>query len=314
MNNEDYYFFWIYNATAQKHGDIGSISVGNYAVNKYTADVRVWQVSHEVSYGDDGALVTTNDLERLQDELRKKRGINSASIEQYRPAHLAKRIISREQAQSAVRLPIIQRSSNTRQLTCWKDSDHLISKLGRSPIISSSPGYRAYAEVDAIAFKPKYQETYTGPLCENRVKLFLAKPAESSFRIVLDSNSPKGDCITIEGTDSCEVKGIRLVDWSKNGRLRSRTLCFGYTKAMRSSCGRRSSTTQQRTSLSGQMSTISLTSITRPTLLRRTVNTNSRLKAFHPTAISFFPPLERPLLLITIKRFVSTKRNRFNSR
>src|SRR5882672_8227397 len=48
MNNRDYYFFWIYNATAQKERDIGSISVGNYAVNKHTADVRVWQVSKDV--------------------------------------------------------------------------------------------------------------------------------------------------------------------------------------------------------------------------------------------------------------------------
>ena len=81
MNNTDYYFFWIYNATAQKARDIGSISVGNYAVNKHTADVRVWQVSHDVSYGDDGVLVTTNELERLQEELRTKQGIDSTAIQ-----------------------------------------------------------------------------------------------------------------------------------------------------------------------------------------------------------------------------------------
>lgn len=28
MNNDDYYFFWIYNATAQKERDTGSISAG----------------------------------------------------------------------------------------------------------------------------------------------------------------------------------------------------------------------------------------------------------------------------------------------
>jgi hypothetical protein len=63
MNNGAYYFFWIYNATAQKERDIGSISVGNYAVNKYTADVRVWQVSNDVFHGEDGVLVTTSELE-----------------------------------------------------------------------------------------------------------------------------------------------------------------------------------------------------------------------------------------------------------
>src|ERR1700722_5609208 len=35
MNNKDYYFFWVFNATAQKAADIGSISVGNYAVNMH---------------------------------------------------------------------------------------------------------------------------------------------------------------------------------------------------------------------------------------------------------------------------------------
>ena len=64
-----------------KARDIGSISVGNYAVNKHTADARAWQVSHDVSYGDDGVLVTTNE------ELRAKRGIDSTAIQQYRAAH-----------------------------------------------------------------------------------------------------------------------------------------------------------------------------------------------------------------------------------
>lgn len=219
MNNKDYYFFWIYNATAQKERDIGSISVGNYAVNKHTADVRAWQVSHDVSFGDDGVLVTQNELERLQEELRKKHGITPASIQEYRSAHLAKRIIPPEHAQSALRLPVTKRSADTAEVSCWSDSNHLISRLGRSPIISSGAGYRAYAEVEATAFKPKYQETYTGSLCENRVRLFLAKADGPSFQILLDSNSPKGDCVTVEGAESCEVKGIQLVDWSRDGKF-----------------------------------------------------------------------------------------------
>jgi hypothetical protein len=219
MNNKDYYFFWIYNATAQKERDIGFISVGNYAVNKHTADVRAWQVSHDVSFGDDGVLVIQNELERLQEELRKKHNITPGSIQEYRSAHLAKRIIPHEQAQSAARLPITERSADTAEVSCWSDSDHLISRLGRSPIISSRAGYRAYAEVEAIAFKPKYQETYAGSLCENRVRLFVAKANGSSFQLLLDSNSSKGDCVTVEGAESCEVKGIQLVDWSRDGTL-----------------------------------------------------------------------------------------------
>jgi hypothetical protein len=219
MNNRDYYFFWVYSVTAQKQGDTGSISVGNYAVNKHTADVRVWQVSGDVFYGDDGVLVTSNEIERLEEELRKMYGIDSRLIQEYRSGHLAKRIIPREQAQSAVRLPITERLSETAEVSCWKDSDHLISRMGRSPIISSSSGYRAYTEVKAIALRPQYQETYSGLLCENSVFLFLAKDGVSNFQILLDSSLPKSDCIIIEARDSCEVNGIHLVDWSKDGRF-----------------------------------------------------------------------------------------------
>ncbi len=219
MNNKDYYFFWIYNTTAQAKRDIGSISVGNYAVNKHTADIRAWHVSDEVFHGNDGELVAGDDLGRLQEELRKKHRFNVGLIQEYRLAHLADKIIPREQAQSAVQLPTTERSRNTAELSCWKDSDHLISRLGRSPIASSSAGYRAYAEVKATAFKPKYQETYSGSLCENTVKLFVAKDPASKFEVVIDSSQPKSDCITVEARDSCEVKGVRILDWSKDGRI-----------------------------------------------------------------------------------------------
>jgi hypothetical protein len=118
-----------------------------------------------------------------------------------------------------VRLPITERSKDTAEVSCWKDSDHLLSRLGRSSVVASSAGYRAYAEVKAVAFRPKYQESYSGPLCENGIKLFLAKSGESSFQVLLDSSFPKNDCITVEGGESCDVKGIQLVDWSKDGRF-----------------------------------------------------------------------------------------------
>jgi hypothetical protein len=219
LNNKVYYFFWVYNTTAQKQGDIGSISVGNIAVNKHTADVRVWQVSYDTYYGDDGVLVNATDLERLQNELRKRHAIDSTAVQQYRSAHLAKRIIPRELAQSAVRLPVTERSKDTTEISCWKTSEHLISRLGRSSIISSSAGDRAYTEAEAIAFKPKYRETYSGPLCENSMRLFLAKASESSFQIILDSSQSVNECITIGGTDSCGVKGIQVVDWSRDGKF-----------------------------------------------------------------------------------------------
>lgn len=219
MNDKDYYFFWIYNTTAQRQRDIGSISVGNYAVNKHTADIRAWHVSDEVFHGNDGELVATNELEQLQEELRKKHGLDSTLIHEYRFAHLANKIIPREQAQAAVRLPITDRSRNTGELSCWKDGEHVISRLGRSPIFSSSAGYRAYAEVKATAFRPRYQETYSGSLCENNVKLFFSRDGGSKFQTLLGSDSPQKDCAIVEGSEACEVNGIQLVDWSKDGRL-----------------------------------------------------------------------------------------------
>jgi hypothetical protein len=219
MNNAGYYFFWVYNKTARKRGEIGSISVGNYAVNKRTADVRVWSVSDDVFHEDDGVLVTSNELDRMQAELRTKRGIDPGSIQRYRSEHLAARIIPRDAAQSAQPLPITDRLSDTAELSCWKDSQHFISRQGRSSIFSSSAGSRAYVEVSAIAFKPKYQETYTGPLCENSIRLFLAKDGASDFQVLFDSTKPKNDCVTIAGKAWCAVKGIRLVDWSKDGRF-----------------------------------------------------------------------------------------------
>jgi hypothetical protein len=139
MNRKDYYFFWIYNATAQAQRDIGSISVGNCAVNKHTADMREWHVSDEVFHGNDGELVEANDLEQLQEELRKKYGIDPSLIQEYRSAHLANKIIPRDQAQSGVQLPVTERSRNTAELSCWKDSEHLILRLGRGPVTSSTP-------------------------------------------------------------------------------------------------------------------------------------------------------------------------------
>jgi hypothetical protein len=126
---------------------------------------------------------------------------------------------SREQEQSVVHLPVSERSRNTAELSCWKDRDHFISRLGRSPVISSSAGYRAYAEVKATALRPEFEDTYSGPLCVNTIKLFVAKQGASSFQVVLDSSLPKSDCAIVEGKDSCEVNGIQLVDWSEDGRF-----------------------------------------------------------------------------------------------
>ncbi|HEY4739653.1 MAG TPA: hypothetical protein VIH76_03570 [Candidatus Acidoferrales bacterium] len=219
MNNREYYFFWGCSCTDQKPGDIGSNSVGNYAVHKHTGDVRAWQVSHDVLYGDDGTLVAAKELEQLQDELRNKHGIDSMSVQKYRFVHLANKVIPREEAQSAIHLPIAERSADTAELSCWKRGSQPRSTFGRSPILSSSAGYRAYAEATAIALSPIHEETYEGSLCENYVKVYLANEGAASAPIIFDSSVPKDDCFQVEGRDSCDVKGVQLVDWSNDGRF-----------------------------------------------------------------------------------------------
>jgi hypothetical protein len=218
MNTTDYYFFYVYNVKlAQEHDP--SQGIGNYAVNKRTADVRVWEVSTEVFFGNDGVLVTSDELEQFQEELRKKYGIDPTLVQKYRPAHLAARIVPREEANSTVPLPITEQSANTAELSCRKGRDGFSSRQARSAVISSAAGDRAYTEVKATAFKPKYEETYSGDLCENTVKLFLAKGGVSNFRLILGSNSPTIDCLKIEGRNLCDVNGVQLVDWSRDGRL-----------------------------------------------------------------------------------------------
>jgi hypothetical protein len=218
MNNTDYYFFYVYDVKLAQERDPSQV-IGNYAVNKHTADVRVWKVSTEVFFGDDGALLTSDELEQFQEELRKKYGIDLTLVQKYRPAHLAARIVPRELANSATPLPITEQSANTAQLSCWKGRDSFGSRQARSAVISSAAGNRAYAEVKAIALRPEYEETYSGDLCENGVKLFLAKGRISRFQLVFGSNAPTNDCLKIEGRNLCDVNGIQLVDWSRDGRL-----------------------------------------------------------------------------------------------
>jgi hypothetical protein len=213
MNNEDYYLFWVY-VPKSKEQNTGATSVGNYAVNRHTADVRVWEVSAEVFFGNDGALVTSDELEQFQKELRTKYGIGPTLVQKYRPAHLAAQIIPRDQAQSAAVLPVTERSANTAELSCWKGNS-FGSRFARSAVISSSAGARAYAEVQATALKPKYQETYSGPLCENSIKLFLASAHTSSFRVFIDTK----DCSAVADGDFCNANGVQLVDWSRDGNL-----------------------------------------------------------------------------------------------
>jgi hypothetical protein len=105
--------------------------------------------------------------------------------------------------------PTISISKETEFLSCWaKNEDQPKSRLMRSPVLVSPDGlYRAHVEVEATAFKPKDETTYSGPFCYNDSRLFVEGPSGKSFRIIY-SDSPK----VLEGNS------IKLVDWSPDGK------------------------------------------------------------------------------------------------
>ena len=65
-------------------------------------------------------------------------------------------------SQSAVRLPVTERLSDTAEVSCRKDDGHLISRMGRGPTLSSSSGFRAYASHPPInpSINPSYDQVF----------------------------------------------------------------------------------------------------------------------------------------------------------
>jgi hypothetical protein len=114
-----------------------------------------------------------------------------------------------ENSQPAPRLkPSLTISKDTLDVSCWSRSGKFTgSHLFRSPIFSSQDGSeRAYVEVEAIAFQPKDEATYTGDLCENTSRLFLAGPGDKKFRVAYS-----------QSLDFSDGNSLNLVDWSPEG-------------------------------------------------------------------------------------------------
>ncbi len=73
LNLDDYYFFWVYNATRVTGG---SVTIGHYAVNKHTADI--WDFMS-------GQRLDSKELERVQSILRRAHHISEGLVARYRP-------------------------------------------------------------------------------------------------------------------------------------------------------------------------------------------------------------------------------------
>lgn len=72
LNVNDYYFFWVYNATRTKEG---SVTIGHYAVNKHTADM--WNFMS-------GQRLDSKELEKVQSILRRAHRISDTLVARYR--------------------------------------------------------------------------------------------------------------------------------------------------------------------------------------------------------------------------------------
>jgi len=111
--------------------------------------------------------------------------------------------------EAATRLePSRSTSKDTKYVSCWNKKQALIgSRLVKSPILSSPDDlHRAYVEVEAIAFQPQNAATYSGPLCENTSRLFLAGPEGAEFTLAYSQSA-----------DFSDGNSLKIVDWSPDG-------------------------------------------------------------------------------------------------
>jgi hypothetical protein len=99
------------------------------------------------------------------------------------------------------------KAATTELVTCG-DKPPLISRTVRTDTLVSPDGkHRAYGEVEATALFPQRQPGYSGPLCVNSSKLYVANDSQDSKIVFLQ-----------EPTDMENGNGLRLVDWSSDSR------------------------------------------------------------------------------------------------
>jgi len=98
------------------------------------------------------------------------------------------------------------KSSDPELITCG-EKPPLASRTERSStLIAPDQKHRAYAEVDATALYPQRPIGYSGPLCVNNSKLFVADTGEFKPRFLQ------------EPADVENGNSLRLIDWSADSR------------------------------------------------------------------------------------------------
>ena len=99
------------------------------------------------------------------------------------------------------------KAATTELVTCG-DKPPLVSRTVRTDTLISPDGkHRAYGEVEATALFTQRASGYSGPLCVNNSRLYVANESQD-FKIVFLQ----------EPTDMENGNGLRLVDWSSDSR------------------------------------------------------------------------------------------------
>lgn len=110
---------------------------------------------------------------------------------------------------AATRLePTRSTSKNTKFVSCFNKGQTTGSHIVRTPVFESPDGlHQAYIEVEAIAFQPKDELNYDGPVCENTSRLFIAGLKGDAFKLSYSQSPP----------DIADGNNLKLVDWSSDG-------------------------------------------------------------------------------------------------
>jgi hypothetical protein len=98
------------------------------------------------------------------------------------------------------------KSSDPELVTCG-EKPPLASRTARSgTLVSPDQKHRAYAEIEATALYPQRPSGYSGPLCVNNSRLFVADAGDFKLRFLQ------------EPADVENGNSLRLIDWSADGR------------------------------------------------------------------------------------------------
>jgi hypothetical protein len=110
-------------------------------------------------------------------------------------------------AQTAAPAPENTPKSSDPELVTCGEKPPLASRTARSgTLLAPDQKHRAYAEIEATALYPQRPSGYSGPLCVNNSRLFVADTGDFKLRFLQ------------EPADVENGNSLRLVDWSADGR------------------------------------------------------------------------------------------------